>query len=102
MGAPVSITVTGVGSTGWKNLDHYRVPFAAEIDCTVTGSVTYNLELTNSDYLTPGTTVIVQPTAVLAATASTRTSLTSPTRAWRITITAGAGSLAVEAIQAGL
>jgi hypothetical protein len=102
MGAPVSIIVNTVGATPWKNLDWYRNPFAAEIDCTVTGTVTFNLELTNSDYLTPGTTVIVQPTTVVAASASVRYALTSPTRAWRINMTAGTGSIAVEAIQAGL
>lgn len=102
MGKTVSIVATGVGSTPWHNLDWYRNPFAAEIDCTVTGTVTFNLELTNSEYLKAGTTVIVQPTAVVAATASVRTPLSSPTRAWRLTITAGTGSVTVEAIQAGL
>lgn len=102
MGKTVSIVASGVGSTTWHNLDGLANPFAAEIDCTVTGTVTFNLELTQSDYLTPGTTVIVQPTTVAAATASVRFPLTSPCRAWRVTITAGAGSVTVEATQAGL
>jgi hypothetical protein len=102
VGKTVTVVASGVGSTSWHNLDHLALPFAVEIDCTVSGTVTYNLELTNSYYLTPGTTVIVQPTTVAAATASTRTPLTSPCRAWRLTITAGAGSVTAEAIQAGL
>lgn len=102
MGKSVSITLTGVGTTGWKNLDWFQSPFAVEIDCTVTGSVTYSLELTNSDYLRTGVVVIAQPTAVVAATTSSRFALTSPARAWRVTITAGAGSITVEAMQAGL
>lgn len=101
MGKPVSITLTGVGTTGWKNLDWFQNPFSVEIDCTVTGTVTYSLELTNSAYLNPNVTVIAQPTAVVAATTSSRYALTSPARAWRVTVTAGAGSVTVEAMQAG-
>lgn len=86
----------------WKNLDTYATPFAVEIDCQATGTVTYSVELTNSDYLTPGVTVIVQPTTVAAATASSRLALASPTRAWRVNMTAGTGSIVAEAIQAGL
>ncbi len=101
MAQPVTLVASGVGSTVWKNADYRANPFSLNIDCTVSGTVTYNLETTNSDYLTAGTTVNVIPTTIAASTASAYLPIASPIRAWRITITAGSGSVTAEAIQSG-
>jgi hypothetical protein len=100
MPRPVAFTASGVAATPWKNADWYRDPFSLQIDTTVTGTVTYNVETTQTDYLA-GVTAIVQ-TPVSAASTSQRTTVSIPCRAWRINITAGTGSIAVEGIQAGL
>jgi hypothetical protein len=101
MGQPVSLTQTGVGSSVWKNLDWREPAFHVGFNCLVTGTVSFNLETTSSDYLTPGTAVIVNPTTIAASAATAAFTLASPQRAWRVTVLSGAGSVTVEAIQSG-
>lgn len=101
MPRPVVISQTGTGQSPWANLDTWAMPFNLSINCTVSGTVTYNVETTNSDYLTAGTTVNVV-TAVNAASTTQQYATTTPARAWRINITAGTGTVTAEAIQAGL
>lgn len=101
MAQPVSLTQVGVGIGPWKNLDWRANPFVVQFNCLVTGTVTFNLETTASDYLTPGTVVIVNPSSIAASAATAPLTLTSPQRAWRVNVLTGTGSVTVEAIQAG-
>jgi hypothetical protein len=98
---PVSFTLTGVGVSPWKNLNWREPAFHVGFNCVVTGTVSYNLEMTDSDYLTPGTTVIVTPTTIAAASATAYLVTTTPARAWRLNILSGTGSVTVEAVQSG-
>lgn len=101
MAQPVSLTLTGVAISPWKNLDWRANPFAVQFNCLVSGTVTYSIETTASDYLTPGTTVIVNPTTIVAGAASAGLTLSAPQRAWRLNILTGTGSVTVEAMQSG-
>lgn len=101
MAQPVSLTLTGIAISPWKNLDFRANPFNAGLNCTVTGTVTFNIEVTTSDYLTPGTTVNLASTAVAGASASTFLAIVQPVRAWRLNILSGTGSVTVDAVQSG-
>jgi hypothetical protein len=97
----VTVGTSTVGSTDWRNLNYREPAFHADINCVLTGAATFSLELTNSDYLTPGTTVNAQPTTVVGAAASTSLAVAAPARAWRLTILTGTGTVAADAIQSG-
>jgi hypothetical protein len=101
MAQPVSLTLTGVSISPWKNANFREAAFHLGINCFVTGTVTYNIETTDSDYLTPGVTVNVSPTTIAAAAASAFLSVTTPCRAWRLNILTGTGSVTAEAVQSG-
>lgn len=98
----VTVGTNTTGSTPWYNGNIHMAPFAQEIDCSLTGSATFSIETTQSDYLNPAATVIVQTTSIAAATAAAKLALTSPVRAWRLTVTLGTGTVTAESIQAGI
>jgi hypothetical protein len=91
--------------------NYHVTPFTLDIESVVSGTVTYSIETTMDDYFTPpgqvqarGYTgiVLVRPTTVAASSASSSLVITAPCRGWRATITAGAGSVSIEAMQAGI
>jgi hypothetical protein len=107
----VTVGTNSTGSSQWFMPNYHLDPFVLDIESVVTGAVTYSIETTMDDYWTPpnqvqarGYTgiVLARPTTVAAATASSSLVITAPCRGWRATITAGAGSVAVEALQAGI
>lgn len=100
MSQPVSLTLTGVSISPWKNVNWRQSPFSLAIACTVTGTVTYSIETTMSDYLA-GVTAIVTPTAITGLAATAYLTSTTPVRAWRLNILTGSGSVTAEAVQAG-
>lgn len=106
--APGTVTVgtNTTGSSPWKNVDTWANPFNVNVVCTLTGTATFSIETTNSRYLTaanlyPTNLLNVNATSIAAATASASAAITSPVRAWRLTVTAGTGSVVAEAVQAG-
>jgi hypothetical protein len=99
---PVQITQTGVGVTPWKNANIHLDPFSLQIDGGVTGTVTWSIEYTQEDMATPGTVAIVRPTTVAAATISATFTFPYPVRYWRANVTAGTGTLTLDAVQAGI
>jgi hypothetical protein len=113
-GATSSITVgtNTTGSSQWFMPNYHLTPFVLDIESTVAGAVTYSIETTMDDFFTPPNQASVQwpaagvirvrPTSVVAATASQSLVINSPCRGWRLTITTGSGSVACEAMQAGI
>jgi hypothetical protein len=101
MAQPVTLTVSGVGISPWKNVNFREAAFHLQINCFVTGTVTYNIETTNSDYLTSSVTVNVATTSIAGAAAAASLVLASPCRAWRLNILTGTGSVTAEAVQSG-
>lgn len=104
----VSIGTNGVGSTSWKNPSTSMAPFTLPINCTVSGTVTYALESTQSDYWTPvqptETTPIsiVSGTVLNSQTAAANLTIDSPIQGWRLTVSAGTGTVTGTAVQAGI
>jgi hypothetical protein len=102
----VTVGTSAVGSSDWKLIDTHAKPFAMTIAFTVTGTVTYGLELTNSRILVVPTLfaaapINIIPTTIAAATANTLYNFAAPAHAWRLTVTAGTGSVAADAAQSG-
>jgi hypothetical protein len=105
----VTVGTSSIGSTPWRNPSISLTPFALDIECSVTGSATYSLEYTLSDYFSPASwyhgpadTVRVRPTAVTGAAGASSLTLTNPVRGWRVTILTGTGTVTTEAVQAGI
>ncbi len=97
----VTVGTNTTGSTDWKMLDSRTCAFSASVACTVSGTATYSLETTNSSFLTIGTPSLVniQPTTIAAATTSAVWVPSSIVHAWRITVTAGTGTVYADAQQ---
>lgn len=100
MAQPVVLSQTGAGVSAWKNADFRANPFVLQFNCSVSGTVAYSIETTNSDLL-GGATAIVAATTIAAATAAAALTLTGPCRFWRLNQASGSGTTTVEAIQAG-
>jgi hypothetical protein len=109
----VTVGTNSTGSSQWFMPNYHLAPFILDIECGITGSVTYSIETTMDDYWTPPGQnlvgmpaytgiVLVRPTTVVAATAGSSLVITAPCRGWRATITAGSGSVTCEALQAGI
>lgn len=100
----LTVGTSGVGSTDWRNFDTRVVTFSASIYCTVSGSVNYSIELTNSRILAssffPTLSINPQATTIANSTASASLNLSAMVRAWRLTILSGTGSVTVEMEQA--
>jgi hypothetical protein len=97
----VTVGTNTTGSSDWKNVDSIKDgAFGMSIACTVTGTVTYSIEVTNGSYLR-GTAPTPFATSIAAAVANQMLNLTAPIHAWRLTVTAGIGSVLAEAIEQG-
>lgn len=103
---PVTVSVTGVGSSAPIPMDVYLNPFNVSMQCTVNGVVTYNVEWTNDDIWAPGYNPATGNWFAAAAnltgatTAQTGT-LISPVTAIRIRNSAGAGTSTMRVVQSG-
>lgn len=105
----VTVGTNTVGSTRWVNPTWHIAPTLLQVETSLTGAVTYNLEYTLSDYYTPTpgtgappTPVIVRSTPIVGATTGMSYTFTFPIRGWRLTVTAGTGTLVAESVQAGI
>lgn len=107
----ITVGTNGVGSTPWKMPNIHIAPFSMDIETLVgSGTATYNIETTMDDFFTPSTwaggplvaTPRVRSTAVTGNSANASLTLSTPVRGWRVTITAGTGTVTAQAIQAGI
>lgn len=112
MSRPVNLSLTAPGSTPWQLANYDAQPFQLTIAVAVTGTVNYKVEYTYDDVMglpnpsswsptTPNPTVWTDP-ILNGATASGETTFDNPIQAWRVTLSSGAGSLAIVGIQAGV
>jgi hypothetical protein len=99
---PITVTQTNTGQTAAVAVDNFTNPFNIGLITTITGSPTYNIEVTPQDPMDATPTVWVPPTALTGLTAATALSLSIPCRALRINVTAGTGSVTLYIVQAGL
>lgn len=99
---PISVAQTGVGRSAVIAVDNFTNPFNLGLITTLTGSATYNIEITPQDPMDAAITVWGAPTGTTGLTTASALSLTIPARAVSINITAGAGTVTLYIVQAGL
>ena len=104
MYAPAVQTQTGAGTSTAIALDDFQTPFNVGIIATVTGTVSaYSLEYSLDNPMTVAAASATWATApnfsALSATASG--AFTVPSKAIRINIATGTGSVALKVLQAG-
>lgn len=102
---PVVYEVAGVGTSKVFAPDNYISPFNITLAVTVTGVVTYTVQYTFDDVFAktfnPATANWVDHPSLTAKTASLDSNIAYPVQGVRITVSAGAGSVRLTAIQAG-
>lgn len=105
----VKVGTNTTGSTPWKNASWHIAPFSLALEMNVSGTVTYSLQYTMDDFYTAGgwagaapSQPRVRATTVAGAAGNASYTFQSPIRGWRLTVTAGTGTVLGEAIQAGI
>lgn len=107
---PITLTTSdasgGEKSTPVCPLDLYISPFNVTLQTIVTGAVTYTTEYTKDDVwattFNPATAQWTAITGMTASAASAEETLISPVTALRMRQTAGAGSIVLRVLQAGI
>lgn len=100
----VEVGTNGVGSTQWRVPNYHVTPFTMQFLTEVIGTVSYSIEYTNDDVVTPKTPTPIPNVGEILATQTTGISETVqyPFRAWRITVNSGTGTVSAQAVQAGI
>jgi hypothetical protein len=99
----ITASQTGVGRSNFVSLDDFQNPFSVGLIATVTGTVTFNIEYTMSDPFSLPVNSMVWAVApnFSALTATTGGSLTIPCKGITINVTAGTGTVSLQADQSG-
>lgn len=103
---PITISKTGTGRSAVVVPDSFQNPFNVGMQIVVTGTATFNIEVTMEDPMVagfdPATATWGVPAAFSALSASTMGRLETPCQGMSINITAGTGTVTVNMIQAGV
>ena len=99
---PVTISKTNTGRSAVIASDSFQKPFNVGIIVVVTGSPTYNIEISMDDPSTGAPVVWASPAGFSALTASANGSITVPHHAMSINVTAGTGTVTAYVVQAGV
>ena len=103
---PISVSQTGTGRSAVIAVDNFTNPYNVGLYAVVTGVATYNIEISPTDPMdagyTAGSAVWGIAPNFSALTASATNQLLVPAKAVSINITAGAGSVTLYVMQAGL
>jgi len=100
---PITVSQTGVGRSAVVAVDNYTNPFNIGLYAVLTGSATYNVEISPDDpmdagYVAANATWIAAPN-FSALTATSVGAMTVPARAISINITANTGTISLKIIQ---
>jgi hypothetical protein len=99
---PVTISKTNTGRSTIIASDSFQTPFNVGLIVTVTGTATYNIEISMDDPMLATPTVWAAPTGFSGLTASANGSITVPHHALSINITSGTGTVTAYIVQAGV
>ena len=99
---PISTSQTGTGRSAVVAIDNFTNPFNVGMHYVITGAATFNVEITPQDAMDATPTVWNAPSGFSGLTASGAQAMTVPARAVSINVTAGAGSVTLYVVQAGL
>lgn len=116
----VQVGTNGTGSTPWVRFNPHLSPSVLELAMEFTGTATASAEYTNDEFMSPIPSPVANgapaaayapaspnPVALgvgtlTAITANADARLDNPMLGWRLTITAGQGSVQLTGIQAGI
>ena len=99
---PVTISKTGTGRSAVIASDSFQNPFNVGLVIVVTGTATFNIEISMDDPSTGTPSVWAAPTGFSALTAAANGSITVPHHALSINITGGSGTVTAYVVQAGV
>jgi hypothetical protein len=99
---PIIISKTGTGRSTVTAPDSFQNPFNIGVLLTVTGTATFNLEVSMQDPTTDAITSWAVPTGFSALSAGAVLSLTVPCHAISLNITSGSGTVTAQLVQAGM
>lgn len=99
---PVTISRTNTGRSTIIASDSFQNPFNVGLIITITGTPTYNIEISMDDPTIGTPTVWAAPTGFSALTAAANGSITVPHHALSINITGGTGTVTAYIVQAGM
>ena len=99
---PVTISKTGTGRSAVIASDSFQNPFNVGIVAVVSGTATFNIEISMDDPSVVAPSVWAVDAGFSAKTASTNGSITVPHHALSINITSGSGTVTAYIVQAGI
>lgn len=99
---PVTISKTGTGRSAVIASDSFQNPFNVGIIAVVSGTATFNIEISMDDPSVVTPSVWAIDAGFSAKTASTNGSITVPHHALSINITSGSGTVTAYVVQAGI
>ena len=99
---PVTISKTGTGRSAVIASDGFQNPFNVGIVAVVSGTATFNIEISMDDPSVATPSVWAVDAGFSAKTASTNGSITVPHHALSINVTSGSGTVTAYIVQAGI
>lgn len=99
---PVIISKTGTGRSAVIASDSFQNPFNVGIIAVVSGTATFNIEISMDDPSVATPSVWAVDAGFSAKTASTNASITVPHHALSINVTSGSGTVTAYIVQAGI
>jgi len=99
---PVTISKNGTGRSAVIASDSFQNPFNVGIVAVVTGTATFNIEISMDDPSVVTPSVWAVDAGFSAKTASTNGSITVPHHALSINVTSGSGTVTAYIVQAGI
>jgi hypothetical protein len=99
---PITISKTGTGRSSVVGPDSFQNPFNLGLIITVTGTATFNIELSMDDPMTSTPSTWIAATSFSGLTASAVGSITIPCHALSINVTSGTGTVVAQIVQAGV
>jgi hypothetical protein len=99
---PITISKTGTGRSAIIASDSFQNPFNVGIVATVTGTATFNIEISMDDPSTGTPSVWAVDAGFSAKTAAANGSITVPHHALSINVTSGEGTVTAYVVQAGM
>lgn len=99
---PITISQTGTGRSAVIASDSFQSPFNVGIITTVTGTATFNIEISMDDPMLAAPTVWAVDAGFSSKSAATNGSITIPHHALSINVTSGTGTVTAYIVQAGV
>jgi hypothetical protein len=99
---PVVISKTGTGRSGIVASDSFQNPFNVGLVIVVTGTATFNIEISMDDPMIVTPSIWAVDAGFSAKTASINGSITVPHHALSINVTSGSGTVTAYIVQAGV